>query len=507
MWNVKITNTPGVINLGPNISRQQLFEILFSSLLDAGNFTKIRKELYEKLEKSIYVSPGAINHTLKEFRDFAKKQEEHYSIKSNNESADQRKERNAKRKLFQEIHQSLAEANLSNWATRIFRAIKRSTPKRDILDEGKGPRGYYMIVATSGSFSDYKKKWRKTIKNDSNMNSITKNITLAFLDKGEGGHIFGVAQDMTRESIFSDEDFGSSGFNDAKLQKEMQRLINSFLQSLENQPEVIESLDILITTEFDVKFVHSITNNARFKVPGSSGAAVYKSWLSKIPYAIEIDVVNRGRTGSLAGLRRWFKNEFIKNVLKNERKYTKQVLDALEKVEVGSNSSEEALRELETLWTGLSAKHKKFTTAARRRLQEAKKVNIKQANIPLDLRIGNLKTTNTGSVSFTSVKNYINANLHRILREDVMAKGGATERLNYRTGRFAESARVVKMRALTGKTVEITVDYMKYPYNVFSPMGRLYKPLRDPRVLIHQAVRVAFKELYINKLRIKSRVV
>jgi hypothetical protein len=61
-------------------------------------------------------------------------------------------------------------------------------------------------------------------------------------------------------------------------------------------------------------------------------------------------------------------------------------------------------------------------------------------------------------------------------------------RLVYRTGRFAESARVVS-QVQNPNSITLSFTYQKYPYQVFEPGGRLYTPARNPRVIIDESVR------------------
>ena len=104
-----------------------------------------------------------------------------------------------------------------------------------------------------------------------------------------------------------------------------------------------------------------------------------------------------------------------------------------------------------------------------------------------------------------SLRNIINANMHDVLKERVMGKGGATELLNYRTGRFARSAKISSLTP-KGKFIEARAEYMRLPYDVFSTVGHLYKPDREPRILIHRSIRETLKTLGLEKLPIRTVV-
>jgi hypothetical protein len=94
---------------------------------------------------------------------------------------------------------------------------------------------------------------------------------------------------------------------------------------------------------------------------------------------------------------------------------------------------------------------------------------------------------------------FLNARLHDKIREN-MGKGGSRTILNYRTGRFAKSAKVLDL-APKGKTqLEAIVKYQKDPYSVFEKIGRLHKPGRDPAVIFGRSIRQILAEEKIANL-------
>lgn len=90
--------------------------------------------------------------------------------------------------------------------------------------------------------------------------------------------------------------------------------------------------------------------------------------------------------------------------------------------------------------------------------------------------------------SVLRLQSLINAQLHDRLRAN-MGSGYSTDVLNYRTGRFARSAKVTAINKV-GTNLDTYFNYMKYPYATFAPGGRQYKgDSRDPEKLISKSIR------------------
>lgn len=95
----------------------------------------------------------------------------------------------------------------------------------------------------------------------------------------------------------------------------------------------------------------------------------------------------------------------------------------------------------------------------------------------------------------------LNIKLHDKIREN-MGKGGSKQTLNYRTGRFAKSAKVRSLSPSSEKNaINAQVKYMRYPYGTFEPGGRLYKPGRDPHGIFGRSIRQILQEEKIANLR------
>lgn len=95
----------------------------------------------------------------------------------------------------------------------------------------------------------------------------------------------------------------------------------------------------------------------------------------------------------------------------------------------------------------------------------------------------------------------INRLLHDQIKQN-MGKGGAKQLLNYRTGRFARSARVQALYDVKEKgAIGAKVKYMRHPYGVFEPGQRLHKVGRDPHRIFGRSIRQILQERKIANLR------
>ena len=106
--------------------------------------------------------------------------------------------------------------------------------------------------------------------------------------------------------------------------------------------------------------------------------------------------------------------------------------------------------------------------------------------------------TNT---DLSQLLSFLNSKMHDKIREN-MGKGGSKQVLNYRTGRFAKSVKLQSLYNINEKrALGAQVKYMKYPYGVFEPGGRLHKPGRDPHRIIGRSIRQILQEEKIANLR------
>lgn len=103
--------------------------------------------------------------------------------------------------------------------------------------------------------------------------------------------------------------------------------------------------------------------------------------------------------------------------------------------------------------------------------------------------------------SLASLQTLLNQALSEQIRKN-MGTGNETRILNYRTGRFASSAKVEKMSQSREGMLTAFYTYMKYPYATFSEGGLQQNPRsRDPKLLISKSIREIGASLVKNRMR------
>lgn len=112
-----------------------------------------------------------------------------------------------------------------------------------------------------------------------------------------------------------------------------------------------------------------------------------------------------------------------------------------------------------------------------------------------------IKTTTGGTLSLVSLRLLIDAHLQDVISAN-MGDGSRRDVLNYRTGRFASSAKLQRLSQSRDGMITAFYTYMKYPYATFSAGGRQQYPTsRDPKLLIAKSIREIAAEKVSNRLR------
>jgi hypothetical protein len=97
--------------------------------------------------------------------------------------------------------------------------------------------------------------------------------------------------------------------------------------------------------------------------------------------------------------------------------------------------------------------------------------------------------------------NLINSDLHDQIKRN-MGTGNRRDVLNYRTGRFASSAKVERLSESRQGMLTAFYSYMKNPYSTFSQGGRQQNPRsRDPKLLISKSIRELAGAQVANRMR------
>jgi hypothetical protein len=95
----------------------------------------------------------------------------------------------------------------------------------------------------------------------------------------------------------------------------------------------------------------------------------------------------------------------------------------------------------------------------------------------------------------------INSSLHDQLKKN-MGIGNRKDVLNYRSGRFASSAKVERLSESRQGMITAFYSYMKNPYATFSRGGRQDRPYtRDPKLLISKSIRELAGAQVANRMR------
>jgi len=149
--------------------------------------------------------------------------------------------------------------------------------------------------------------------------------------------------------------------------------------------------------------------------------------------------------------------------------------------------------------------NKRYKTKASTKRSTKGKVPIR--GIPsARVKIKAKEASNSSSVGIDSnVQSLIrrlNERLHDKIREN-MGKGGSKKVLNYRTGRFARSAKIQSLYPVSEKNaIGAQVRYMRDPYKVFEPGGsRLATPGRNPSRIFGISIRQLLQEEKLASLR------
>ena len=132
----------------------------------------------------------------------------------------------------------------------------------------------------------------------------------------------------------------------------------------------------------------------------------------------------------------------------------------------------------------------KVTASTKRQQQQVPAVKVSQ-NIARE----------SVSTNLTSLQALLDAQLQDVISAN-MGSGSNKDILNYRTGRFAASAKVEKLSESRQGMITAFYTYMRNPYGTFSQGGRQQNPKsRDPKLLISKSIREIAQNSVANRLR------
>ncbi len=150
------------------------------------------------------------------------------------------------------------------------------------------------------------------------------------------------------------------------------------------------------------------------------------------------------------------------------------------------------------------AKSKKVLSSAKSKAQKVpiksnKSSSTKKPSKPNKKQVPFWEPRNTRG-QFVGLSNVIN--LINLLLHDTIKKNMGSPRLNYRTGRFARSAKVLSMTRDRDEYTRVQYTYMLYPYQTFEPGYAQGSKYRDPRVVISESIRELAANYILGKLRV-----
>lgn len=124
-----------------------------------------------------------------------------------------------------------------------------------------------------------------------------------------------------------------------------------------------------------------------------------------------------------------------------------------------------------------------------------------KGSIPTKNRKASATESPQPTLNLTNLQNLLNQRLHDQIKAN-MGTGSARNVLNYRSGRFAQSAKVERMSESRAGMLTAFYTYMKYPYATFSEGGRQqYPKTRDPKLLIAKSIREIAGTSVSNRMR------
>ncbi len=280
-------------------------------------------------------------------------------------------------------------------------------------------------------------------------------------------------------------DLGHSGKAVVKAQEEIQigKFARNFSAKQEAFKEYIIEQEMEIVSKFlgDTKFfqigVDTIVLEPEASTVNRSKATLEKAELQSMKKKFEDWLKRGGENGS-----RWYNQQGSDSALQYARK---KILKKA--AEVKFKTSEDISLDKRSG----SAKTKKRTKV---------RVGVKTQEIPLSPV--NISSGENVGRSMLTIKSLLQASLMEEIRPLM-----TSPRLNYRTGRLAESFRITEVIQTPQGYPSIGFTYMRDPYDIFDPvLGKApwnTSGLRGPRELGETAIRSAARKIALNRFYVR----
>jgi len=152
--------------------------------------------------------------------------------------------------------------------------------------------------------------------------------------------------------------------------------------------------------------------------------------------------------------------------------------------------------------TKISSRSKKVTKKNNKaEVQKLKLLKTKVKAIPKLKAAPDAAFEEVPVTNLISLQMLLAANLAERIKAN-MGEGSAKDVLNLRSGRLADSAKIVKLSESRAGMITAFYTYMKNPYATFSQGGKQQYPRsRDPKLLISKSIREIAEQQVANRLR------
>lgn len=318
----------------------------------------------------------------------------------------------------------------------------------------------------------------------------------------ERGHVTGVATNLVKQTQF--------GIRSSKLDSKQKSLL---LGILDDYIKTLEADDVATSNLKDPehKLYAKYTKN-------------YRRYLVELQPKALNQASGRAVVPITSSLRKFFKPENYvylsdKQLAKSEDNFFVKLITSK-----GSPSVVDLiLEDLSQIISGKSSSRKEYKSPLVEVYSKKIKLATTKANADIKKTIAELKKVKQklSSAKTTPIRNlqgqfYSLASLQVLINthlQDVVSAnmgdegypGGQRKTLNYRTGRFAASAKVERLTVSREGYISAFYSYMKKPYQTFEPGFAQGKPAsRDPKLLISKSIREIAAIKVGNRLRAVS---
>jgi hypothetical protein len=359
-------------------------------------------------------------------------------------------------------------------AVNTFKEYKESGSKGGLRTAfvDNGPESSYII---SGSYETLQRNVAAALKT-----SITKGVS------GQSINQFFGTDDKGRTVVNIGHIAGKRGETTSPLDYQV-----SSVKDLVSKLGTINSADVLKRIQYQINKLHKLHK-------AETDYAYVREDLFKEPTNI----------ASIAVVVTIQSAELNNNFSKTEAKISRAIARLFERPDIrrklldtsGSNNIFEDIAELIAFQFGVKrtsqSKHKPLKTKKDNILKGTKKSDAGFVKMPKASPVPTSTLT-----SLVTLQNILNSQLQKQIQEN-MGDGTRTDILNYQTGRFAESVKIVNLTQGRQGMLTAYYTYMKYPYATFSAGGKQEKPRsRDPKLLISRSIREIAQQHVANRMR------